>query len=93
MAMVLMVMVSLVTESSDDHADCDNGDDYYGVKSDDGDDVSGEQSLVRNDPVIESGLCCPMMIRSSFSALPNEDQVCSAACYYIFKCRPNHCDH
>ena len=62
MAMVLMVMVSLVTESSDNHADCDNGDDYYGVKSDDGDDVSGEQSLVRNDQVIESGLC------------PNDDQ-------------------
>ena len=72
----------------DDDDDDDDGD---------GDDVSGEQSLVRNDPVIESGLCCPMMIRSSFSALPNEDQVCSAmrsaACYFIFKCRPNHCDH
>ena len=64
MAIVFMVMVSLVTQISDDGADCDNGDDDYGVKSDDGDDVSGEQSLVRNDPVIESGLCCP-----------NDDQV------------------
>ena len=46
-----------------------NGDDDYCVKIGDGDDVSGEQSLVRNDPVIESGLSCPMMTRSSFSAL------------------------